>query len=251
MVRNMLTEKDLFNNREELLKPGISEPVKRRIGYLALMAVDELQVDNRNSGRAYKREEFGIDGAEDYTVGRDRRLFVLKRDLDDIGTYYHPDRNGNQAEYVRYATYREPYTDEEQELVGAGAVSQHVNIDHVVSLKDAWNNGADRMTLWSRHELATDPDNLLAVDKYQNSVKGHAAIDQYTPDQNYAIQMCAIQALIKQRYKLTVTRREKEGFYDQLCNQENYEAMPPNRAITYYEPLDQKWQYPDSWPSGV
>lgn len=244
----MLKEDDLFNNRQELLASNISEHIKSQVGYLALMAVNELQLGNEIKHAGYSRAEFGTDGVEPYTTGRDRRLSILKRDLNNIQTYEHPDRCGQMSEYVRYAQYDEPYTGAKQTLIGAGAISQHVNIDHVVSLHDAWNNGADRMSAASRHDFATDTANLLAIDKFQNTIKHSFAIDGYQPDQSFIIQFCAIQALIKRRYKLTVSRREKAAFYRYLTDQRNYTVILPNQPITYYESPDQRRRYPDSWP---
>lgn len=231
-----------------MLTSGISEHIKNQIGYLALMAVNDLQLSNEVGHAGYSRAEFGTDGVESYATGRDRRLLILKRDLNNIQTYEHPDRCGQMSEYVRYAQYDEPYTGAEQTLIGAGAISQHVNIDHVVSLHDAWNNGADRMSAESRHDFATDTTNLLAIDKFQNTIKHSFAIDGYQPDQSFIIQFCAIQALVKKKYKLTVSRREKAAFYKYLTNQKNYIATQAGKSVTYYESPEQRRRYPDSWP---
>ena len=83
---------------------------------------------------------------------------ILRRDLDDLVI-----KHGTQGCVVLSGRLISPYSGELVEFVrdsGGGAIE----IDHVVSLSDAWQKGAQA---WDEDTLRTfgnDPLNLLAVE---------------------------------------------------------------------------------------
>jgi hypothetical protein len=59
-----------------------------------------------------------------------------------------------------------------------------MDIDHVVPLKWAWENGADRWTNNKRERFANDPANLVSVELSLNRQKGAKGPDKWLPPAN-------------------------------------------------------------------
>lgn len=84
-----------------------------------------------------------------------------------------------------------------------------VQIDHVVSLSNAWQTGAENWTPELRREFAQDPLNLLAVDGPTNELKGDGdAAAWLPPDVTYRCAFVARQIAVKHKYELWMTRQE-------------------------------------------
>lgn len=62
--------------------------------------------------------------------------------------------------------------------------SSEIDIDHVVPLKWAWDNGANEWTTDKRKSLANDQANLLAVEASLNRQKGAKGLDEWLPPKN-------------------------------------------------------------------
>lgn len=118
----------------------------------------------------YEREEFG-DGWAGIGGGCDTRDKILDRDLVDIT--YEP---GSDCEATR-GTLHDPYTGTS---IG-GNLSETVQIDHIVSLADAWYSGAEQWSAEKRERFANDPDNLVAVDSSANIAKSDDSISEWYP----------------------------------------------------------------------
>lgn len=88
--------------------------------------------------------------------------------------------------------------------------SFEVQIDHMVSLSNAWQTGAQQLTEQKRTEFATDPGNLLAVRGDLNLQKrdGDPATWQ-PPKKSFRCQFVAIQVLTKHKHRLWLTPPEK------------------------------------------
>jgi hypothetical protein len=74
----------------------------------------------------------------------------------------------------------DPYTGRDvtyDESVYSGSVQ----IDHVVSLSEAWRAGAEQWTKPKRVQFANDPANLLAVDGRANAGKGDSGPAEWLP----------------------------------------------------------------------
>ena len=85
-----------------------------------------------------------------------------------------------------------------------------VQIDHVVALSDAWQKGAQKLSLATRTEFANDPLNLLAVKGRLNSQKGDGDAATWLPPlKSYRCSYVARQIAVKAKYSIWVTTAEK------------------------------------------
>jgi hypothetical protein len=82
----------------------------------------------------------------------------------------------------------------------------------VVPLSNAWQTGAQQLSLERRISLANDPLNLLAVDGEANQQKSDGDAATWLPAQKaFRCQYVARQIAVKRTYSLWVTSAEKEA----------------------------------------
>lgn len=134
-----------------------------------LPSLDVAQQDRSDDD--YERSEFG-DGWESTGGGCDVRDTILDRDLVEV-TY----EDGSDCE-VTGGTLHDPYTGKTIE----GSLSESVQIDHIVSLSDAWYSGAEDWSAEKRESFANDLDNLVAVDASANMSKSDDSIAEWYTD---------------------------------------------------------------------
>jgi hypothetical protein len=104
----------------------------------------------------------------------------------------------------------DPYTG--RALVFAKADAGAVQIDHVVSLSDAWQTGAAGWSFSRRRAFANDRLNLLAVDGPINSQKGDGDTATWLPPRkSYRCRFVARQVAVKARWRLWVTQAEHDA----------------------------------------
>lgn len=168
-----------------------------------------LEVKGRAPKTGYKRTLFG-NGWED--VGYcDVRNLILRRDLLDTVV------DEETGCLVLEGTLHDPYTDKLIQFTRGPDTSQDVQIDHVVALSDAWQKGAQQLTEAERAALANDPLNLLAVDGPTNVRKGDGdAATWLPPNRAYRCAYVARQIAVKRKYRLWVTKAEKQAMERQL-----------------------------------
>ncbi|MGI8870255.1 MAG: HNH endonuclease family protein [Mycobacteriales bacterium] len=108
---------------------------------------------------------------------------------------------------VRAGVLTDPYTGTSVTFrPGAGS---GIALDHVVSLRDAWESGASRWTAAERAAFARDSLNLLAVSSgTETSRAGRSSTDWLPPAQGYRCAYVARQIAVKTKYHLTVTGAE-------------------------------------------
>ena len=95
-------------------------------------------------------------------------------------------------------------------FVRGPATSPAVQIDHLVSLADAWSTGASRATAQQREQFTNDPAELLAVDEDSNQAHPDHTADQWLPrSPTGRCRMVTAQVAVKTRYRLTFTRPEQ------------------------------------------
>lgn len=128
-----------------------------------------------SAGGKYQRDAFGPAWADVDGNGCDTRNDILARDLTDV-TY----KAGDDC-VVASGTLHDPYTGKVIEFKRGRGTSKAVQIDHVVALSDAWNDGADAWSDAKREQFANDPDNLLAVDGPANNAKRDKDPSQWLP----------------------------------------------------------------------
>ena len=129
----------------------------------AAVALSKLAVKGRAPMTGYSREQFGGEWADEGTCSmRDK---VLAAGMTDV-TYV-----GNTCE-VKTGTLDDPYTGKVIHFVRGPSTSTAVQIDHMVAIGDAWQTGAQQISMSTREQLYNDPLELLAVDGQANEDKG-------------------------------------------------------------------------------
>src|SRR5690606_29862167 len=102
-----------------------------------------------------------------------------------------------------------------------------VQVDHVVSLSDAWQKGAQQLSPEQRTTFANDPLNLIAVDGKQNALKGSGDAATWLPQNKaFRCEYVARQVSVKVTYGLWVTQAEKDAVKQIL------ETCPGQQAYT-------------------
>lgn len=183
--------------KEQSEQPVLAEGTK-----LAKDVLGQLEVKGRAPKTGYKRTEFydtwpNVDGCS-------LRQKIIKREFGDTAVLDGCD--------VVAGEYDEPYTGEHLKFTQKPEISKGVQIDHVVALSDAWQKGAQYMNYDKRHQMATDPLNLLAVDSSANQQKSDGDAATWLPkNKNFRCQYVARQVSVKYKYGLWVTEAERDA----------------------------------------
>ncbi|GAA1490941.1 HNH endonuclease family protein [Brachybacterium sacelli] len=149
----------------------------------------------------YERDEFGSSWLDVDENSCDTRNDILARDLVDV-TY----EDGADCE-IADGTLHDPYTGTTIE----GNLSEDVEIDHIVSLGDAWYSGAEQWSDEKRERFANDPSNLVAVDGPANTSKSDDSISEWyphwdAPGDTVECRYAAAYVHVLAEYDLSVTR---------------------------------------------
>jgi len=167
---------------------------------LAVVALELLPVKGKAPRTEYERSLFG-DGWGQIN-GCTVRNFILIRDLKSV-TY-------RSKCVVNTGFLNDPYTKKRVNFKYGVRTSSAVQIDHVVSLSDAWQKGAQSLNANQRYGLYNDPLNLLAVDGPTNASKGDRdAASWLPPNKSYRCAFVARQIAVKLKYKLWLVSAEK------------------------------------------
>ena len=176
----------------------------------ALATLNKLPVKGRAPKTGYSREQFPHWKDPDRN-GCDSRNDILKRDLTSVVF-----KSGTNNCKVISGTLLDPYSNK---LIAfdINKSSSTIDIDHVVTLSNAWQTGAFQLTLLERTNFANDPLNLLAVDFKLNRQKGDGdAATWLPPYKSYRCTYVARQVVVKAKYKLWVTAPEKTAIANLL-----------------------------------
>ena len=193
-------------------------PVNNRaqVGSVAHDTLNQLVVKGRSQKTGYARTEF-VDGWQ-IINGCDTRETILHRDL--AGAVV------DKSCFVTKCTLNDPYKGKVIEFVRGASTSSLVQIDHIVALSDAWQKGAQQLSLEKRTQLANDPLELLAVDGSANQQKSDGdAASWLSPNKSFRCQYVARQIAVKQKYDLWVTSAEKTAMQSVLDSCPN-QALP-------------------------
>jgi len=175
-----------------------------------VVALRHLPVKVRAPRTGYSRAQFGQTWTDNVSVaaghnGCDTRNDVLRRDVQ-----HRTIRPGSHGCVVASGSFADPYTG--QTLLLAGATRSTVQIDHVVSLSNAWQSGAGLLTAEQRQDLANDPANLQTTASAVNEAKGDGdAATWLPPNKAYRCTYVARQVSVKTKYRLWVTPAEREA----------------------------------------
>lgn len=188
-----------------------NEPV---VAGSALETLNTLEVKGRAPKSGYARSEFGSGWA---TVnGCSTRDIIMYRDLINVVL--------SDECTVASGLLNDTYTG--QPIVYTKANSSEIQIDHVIALSDAWQTGAQQLSVESRRQLANDPLELIAVSGEQNQIKSDAdAASWLPPNKTFRCEYIARQIAVKQKYSLWVKPAELEAMKNVL-NTCPAQAMP-------------------------
>ena len=176
----------------------------------ALAGLATLPVKGRAPKTGYSRAQFGPAWTDDVTVaaghnGCDTRNDILRRDLTAV--VIKPGSNGCT---VLSGVLHDPYTNATIHFNRDNGDA--VQIDHVVSLSDSWQTGAQKLTMAARTDLANDPLELLAVSRSGNEQKGDADAASWLPSNKaFRCPFVARQVAVNLRYHLWVTPTEHDA----------------------------------------
>lgn len=186
----------------DLQSPMVPSAQPQQTNGSATQALNELEVKGRAPKTGYERSQFGDGWAE--VDGCDMRNVILARDLKDVTT--------NEKCHVTNGILSDPYTGKSIAFQRGASTSDDVQIDHVVALSDAWQKGAQQLSMEMREQLANDPLELLAVDGPANQQKSDGdAASWLPPNKIFRCQYVARQIAVKKKYDLWVTDAEKDA----------------------------------------
>jgi hypothetical protein len=167
----------------------------------ALAALGLLAVKGRAPMTGYDRDRFGPAWLDADRNGCDTRNDVLREHLSAVTI------EGNGC-VVATGAYDDPYTGARIDYrQGDGFL---IDIDHVVSLGNAWATGAFRWDITTRAALANDPLNLLPADASANRQKGDGDAATWLPaNTSFRCRYVSRQVSVKSKYGLWLTAPEK------------------------------------------
>lgn len=182
-------------------EPSTAQPV----GLVAEMLA-ALVVRDPAPAAVYTRAAFGQAWADADRNGCDTRNDILRRDLTAVTI-----KPGTRGCAVVSGTLNDRYTGE-QLAFQDGANPELVQVDHVVSLQNAWVSGADAWPLVHRESFANDPLNLLATGAGTNAAKRDRDAGEWLPpNASFTCEYAARQVAVKKKYALSVTPTEAAG----------------------------------------
>lgn len=169
-------------------------------------ALERLTVKGRAAKSDYDRAAFGQAWADADRNGCDTRNDILRRDLSAVEF-----TEGSSCK-VSGGSFHEPYTGAQVTFRRGQDTSAAVQIDHVVALADAWQKGAQQLTVQQRQMFANDPLNLIAADGPANVKKGAGDAATWLPaNKNFRCHYVARQVSVKAAYQLWITQAEKDA----------------------------------------
>lgn len=158
----------------------------------------------------FSRYRFGEPWSDDVNVefghnGCNTRDDILRRDLTGLAL-----RPGTC--YAQSGVLSDPYTGASIAFVRGPETSEAVQIDHLVSLSDAWYKGARDWDEQRRRDFANDPRNLLAVSAKANFDKAFRDANAWLPpNQAFRCEFVARQVVVKAAYRLWLSANEKRA----------------------------------------
>lgn len=178
----------------------------------AISLLATLPIKGRAPMTGYARTAmFGAAWIDEDRNGCDTRNDILSRDLTDL-TKSGPCR-------VLSGSLISPYTGRTISFVRGNLTSTAVQIDHVVSLGDAWRTGAQQLSQAQRVAIANDPINLFAVDAHSNLQKSDGDTATWLPESKpFRCTYVSHQVSVKATYALWVTQPEHDAMLRVLSN---------------------------------
>jgi hypothetical protein len=192
--------------------------------HTALGAAENLPVKGRAPRTGYSRAEFGPAWFDTDGNGCDTRDDMLRK-------YLHNAVFEGSC-IVLSGTLNDPYTGKPVNYVRGGY--DEVDVDHMVSLSDAWQTGAQYWPAEKRLALANDPLNLQPTAAWVNRQKSDSDAASWLPSNKaYRCEFVARQVAVKQKYRLWVTASEQAAMVSvlQRCASLALPAPGPNPTL--------------------
>lgn len=159
----------------------------------------------------YERDEFGHGWLDTDGNGCDTRNDILARDL----TSRVLDRDDCT---VLSGTLNDPYTGRSIAFERGPATSAKVQIDHIVPLALAWEEGAWKWSADKREAFANDPANLLAVDGPTNGSKSDSSISEWLPPtEQFHCTYTALYVAVHDKYELAMSDSDRAAAQDLIA----------------------------------
>ncbi len=172
---------------------------------LAIVILEKISVKGKAPKTGYSRTEFTHWSDPDKN-GCDARNDTLKRDFAWIVFR----ERSNECKVIK-GLLLDPFSGKSINFDLQNSNS-NVDIDHIVSLSNAWQTGAAYLSKEIRANFANDPLNLLAVDAKLNRQKGDGDAATWLPPlKSYRCEYVSRQVAIKYKYSLWVTSPEKKA----------------------------------------
>ena len=181
--------------------PGAREASAGADDATAVTALRLLPVKGRAPMTGYDRDRFGPAWLDADRNGCDTRNDIL-------GEHLRPVTLESNGCVVAAGSYDDPYTGSTIDYwQGHGSL---IDIDHIVSLGNAWATGAFSWPIERRAAFANDPLNLLPTDAGANRQKGDGDAATWLPaNKSYRCQYVSRQVAVKAKYDLWVTSAEQ------------------------------------------
>lgn len=97
-------------------------------------------------------------------------------------------------------------------------LAKKVDIDHLIPLKHAHENGGAHWTTKQKQNFANDPENLVITNRSYNRQKGAKGIDQWLPvHHQYACRYIKDWMRLKKKYQLVITKQEQHTITNSNC----------------------------------
>ncbi len=193
--------------------PPTSSAVPLDPGYDdARRILEALPVKGWDRVQDFKRYRFGERWSDDVDVefghnGCNTRDDILRRDLTQVEL-----RRGTCL--VQRGVLHDPYSGETIAFLRGPETSEAVQVDHLVSLADAWYKGARTWDERRRRDFANDPRNLLAVSAQANFDKAFRDAAGWLPaNAAFECEFVARQITVKTAYGLWVSSNEKTAMH--------------------------------------
>jgi hypothetical protein len=173
----------------------------------AKAAIASIPVKGRAPKTGYERSEFGPAWADVDRNGCDTRNDILERDLTNE-TY----KDGTKQCVLATGTLDDKYTGKTIHWKRGQKTSSLVQVDHLISLSNAFQTGAQQLSAEKRKQFANDPINLMASDGSANMQKGDKDAASWLPaNKSFRCEYVSKQTIVKAKYGLWMTQAEKDA----------------------------------------
>lgn len=216
---------DTLTNSEQKPDPVVNADYESDADVLDLIA--SLEIAEPNPGLPYDRDAFAEWGnASDYGwdeqyAGCDTKWATRARDAVNLVWF---DQESCIIETGMDATY---WIDSYGSLDDSGALTYYTSedpstfdIDHIVSLGDAWRSGAWEMDQATRDAISNDSGNLIVADAGQNRSKSDQGPADWLPIGEGFCNYIEQYVTVKAKYGLTVTQQDFDALLEgaQACS---------------------------------